>query len=137
MRLWPSKRRARGSRWAGKDVTGLIPVRRVESTPDLEREGCDVLLLPRFRSGPAARWIQPRLRPERAHIRVRLDPHGTFVWRCVDGRTTVGEIIARFEAAHPDQNEVPGRVWMFLTAMERNGLVGFHGEAGHVDARSA
>jgi hypothetical protein len=44
-----------------------------------------VLLVPRFRRGPLARWLQPRLK--RPHIRVKLDEIGSFAWRCMDGNT--------------------------------------------------
>ena len=136
MRFW-QRLSGRGARWAGKDVTGLIPVRKVDSSSDADPDGNEVLLVPRFRSGLSARWLQPRLRPERAHVRVRLDAQGSFVWRCMDGTTPVGDIISRFEAAFPDQAEIPGRVWMFLTAMEQHGLVRFDGEAKPVENESS
>jgi len=49
-----------------------------------------VLLIPRFRKGLLAKWLQPRLR--RPYIRVSLDEMGSFVWRCCDGKTTFASI---------------------------------------------
>lgn len=53
-------------------------------------EGGAVLLVPRFRSGPLARWLQPRLKNK--HMRVKLDEIGSFAWKHFDGRTTVAAI---------------------------------------------
>lgn len=50
-----------------------------------------VLLVPRFRKGPLAKWLQPRLK--RPHIRVKLDKIGSFVWKRVDGSTSFDTIV--------------------------------------------
>ncbi len=126
-RLLPSRRRS--SPWAGKDVSALVPVRLVDSraTEDPDR---DELLVPRFRGGLAARWLQPRLPEERAHVRVRLDPRGTFLWRRVDGRTCIGELVGAFVAAFPDDaRDAADRVWLFLVTLQRNGFIAFAGRA--------
>ena len=54
-------------------------------------EGGAVLLVPRFRWGPLARWLQPRLRNK--HIRVKLDEIGSFAWRRFDGKTRFADIV--------------------------------------------
>lgn len=124
----PWRRRRRASPWAGRDVSALVPVPRVASRP--RDDGHLELLLPRFRSGPAARWLQPRLRPDRAHIRVRLDALGSFVWRQLDGRTPVGAVAARFAAAFPDEPDGTARVWAFLETAYREGLLELREAAG-------
>jgi hypothetical protein len=53
-------------------------------------EGGAVLLVPRFRRGPLAKWLQPKLRNK--HIRVKLDEIGSFVWRRFDGKTRFADI---------------------------------------------
>jgi hypothetical protein len=50
-----------------------------------------VLLVPRFRKGPLAKWLQPKLR--RPHIRVKLDKIGSFVWKRVDGSKPFASIV--------------------------------------------
>lgn len=42
-----------------------------------------ILLVPRFRKGPLAKWLQPRLK--RPFMRVKLDEIGSFVWKSCDG----------------------------------------------------
>jgi len=54
-------------------------------------EGMAVLLVPRFRSGPFAKWLQPRLK--RPHIRVKLDQVGSFVWKRLDGQTQFTSVV--------------------------------------------
>lgn len=59
-------------------------------------EGGAVLLVPRFRRGPFAWWLQPRLRNK--HIRVKLDEIGSFVWRQFDGRRRFDEIVSAMQS---------------------------------------
>ena len=117
--------RRRPSRWEGVDVLALRPLPLVESRV---RDGGDLLelLAPRFMSGPLGRWLQPRLRPERAHVRVLLDARGTAVWSFLDGRRNVGEVMRAYVAVHPDDAEQASeRVWLFLAALERQRFVRF------------
>lgn len=53
-------------------------------------DGGAVLLVPRFRKGPLARWLQPKLK--RPNMRVKLDEIGSFAWRRMDGETPFGAI---------------------------------------------
>jgi len=85
-----------------------------------------VLLEPRFRRGPFARWLQSRLPPERAHVEVRLEAFGSTIWRLLDGRRNLADIMRGFVAAHPDQAEQASeRVWIYLQELERHGFVSF------------
>lgn len=58
--------------------------------------GGAVLLVPRFRRGPLARWLQPRLRNK--CIRVKLDEIGSFAWRRFDGRTRFQDIVSAMQS---------------------------------------
>jgi hypothetical protein len=119
---WWSRRR---SRWAGIDFLSLQPEHCVEYQEDAT-EGRVVLLVPRFRSGLLARWLQPRLRPERAHFRVTLEDRGSWIWRQCDGQRTVGEMVADFNTAFPDETEqVAERVCQFLYQLSANEFVTF------------
>lgn len=75
-----------------------------------DNEGsCAVLLVPRFRQGPLAKWIQPRLK--RPHIRVKLDAIGSFVWRRMDGQKTFGQMLGEMrtefgEAVEPAKDRL-------------------------------
>lgn len=115
----------RRSRWEGVDFGALQP----EQCVDFQEDGDDApvtLLVPRFRSGPLARWLQPRLRPERAHIRVSLENRGSWVWRQCDGQRTVVEIAADFTRAFPtEQDQIEKRICQYLYQLEDNGFIRF------------
>ncbi len=49
-----------------------------------------VLLVPKFRKGPLAKWLQPRLR--KPYIHLKLDDIGSFAWKRFDGQTTFDQI---------------------------------------------
>lgn len=66
-------------------------------------EGRAVLLVPRFRRGPLARWLQPRMK--RPHIRVKLDEIGSFAWRHMDGRTRFSQIVDEMREHFGDRIE--------------------------------
>ena len=117
--------RSREPDWAGKDVGPWRPRRLVA----FEQNGDDEplqLLVPRFRSWPFSRLLQPSLRPERAYVRVSLDPRGAALWKAMDGETTVGDLIAFFQDAFPgDAEQAADRVWIFLPAMKRHRFLAF------------
>ncbi|MBN1282511.1 MAG: PqqD family protein [Proteobacteria bacterium] len=81
-----------------------------------------VLLVPRFRRGPLARWLQPRLK--RPHMRVKLDDLGTFVWRRLDGNTPFDEIAKAMEG-HFGERAAPAdqRLKAFFTILHKDRFV--------------
>lgn len=78
-----------------------------------------VLLVPRFRRGPLARWLQPRLK--RPYIHVKLDTIGSFVWKLCDGKTTFGEIAQAMRQEFKEQAEpAEERLQKFLIILQKN-----------------
>jgi len=62
---------------------------------------------------------------------VELDAVGTFVWRMINGRTTVGEIGAALAARYQlNADEARLAVAEFLRQLGRRGAVGFVGPGG-------
>ena len=57
-----------------------------EGDPD----GRVVLLVPRFRKGILAKWLQPRMKSP--FMRVKLDKIGSFIWKNIDGSKNFGNI---------------------------------------------
>jgi len=109
----------------GERILELVPRTLVEAreTP-IDGASLVVLLEPRFHRGPLARWLQSRLPPERAHVEVRLEAFGSTIWRLLDGRRNLAEIMRAFVAAHPDQaDQASERVWIYLQELERHGFV--------------
>ncbi|MBA4378501.1 MAG: hypothetical protein C0395_07595 [Gemmatimonas sp.] len=114
----------------GERILELVPRTLVDAreTP-IDGASLVVLLEPRFHRGPLARWLQSRLPPERAHVEVRLEAFGSTIWRLLDGRRSLAEIMRAFVAAHPDQaDQASERVWIFLQELERHGFVSLQQE---------
>ncbi len=80
------------------------------------------ILVPRFR-GRLGRGFC-RVVGVAQGIRVNLDSYGTFVWLCMDGRTTVREIGAQLREEFGEGVEpLYERLAHFLSLLERNGLI--------------
>ena len=105
----------------------VVPRRTIgwEDGPD----GGAVLLVPRFRRGPLARWLQPRLK--RPYIRVKLDEIGSFAWRKMDGSTSFASIVEAMKKEFQDRvNPAEDRLSKFLTILYRNKFVQLYKPSG-------
>ena len=71
----------------GKNLLELVPARNQDFEIDGEKV---IILLPKFRSGLAKRFIQPRLK--RKNFRIQLDEIGSAFWQQMDGKRNVQEI---------------------------------------------
>ncbi len=92
-------------------------------------DGGAVLLVPRFRKGPLARWLQPKLR--RPHIRVRLDEFGSFVWRTLDGGTPFQQVVEAMRTHFGEKIEpADERLQKFLTILVKDKFVELFKPAG-------
>ena len=102
-------------RWHNVVITRTI---EWEDGPD----GGAVLLVPRFRKGPLAKWLQPKLR--RPHIRVKLDEIGSFAWRRMDGKTPFSELVTAMKDHFGERVEpADERLKKFLTILYRDKFV--------------
>ncbi len=98
----------------------LVPEPLVLS--ELDPDGRVVLLVPRFRSGPLARWLLPRL--SKPHVRVRLDELGSYVWQRCDGATSLGDIERGMAERFGAELELPGeRLGLFVGQLDRSKLL--------------
>ena len=78
-----------------------------------------VLLVPRFRWGPLAKWLQPRLK--KPHIHVKLDDIGSFVWKRCDGKSTYSEIAKAMREEFGQKTEpAEERLKAFLLLLQKN-----------------
>jgi hypothetical protein len=85
-------------------------------------DGGAVLLVPRFRKGPLAKWLQPKLK--RPHIKVKLDEIGTFAWRRMDGKTPFCDLVAAMKDHFGERVEpADERLKKFLTILYRDKFV--------------
>ena len=87
-------------------------------------DGIIRLLEPRFKDRLLGRFLQPLLPRERAHVKVALDAQGSDIWRAIDGRTRIAELVRMFVERYPDDTEqAPERVWRYLAVMEHHGFI--------------
>lgn len=114
----------RKSRWTGVDFMTLVPARLAETTET--DDGGIVILMPRFAGTIYARWLQPLVRREKKYIRVPLDERGSYLWRRIDGRRTVGDLVTGFVAAFPaDTEQAATRVCQYLYNLADNRFIRF------------
>lgn len=81
------------------------------------------ILVPRFGNGRVGRFFSSRL--SRPNIRVKLDEHGSYLWKRCDGNTTVADL------AQAMQQQFGGelvswynRISDYLNTLERGDLLG-------------
>lgn len=85
-------------------------------------EGGAVLLVPRFRKGPLAKWLQPKLK--RPHIRVKLDEIGSFAWHMMDGSTPFHELVRAMKEHFGEKVEpADERLKKFMTLLYKEKFV--------------
>ena len=107
----------RKSRWQGVDYLELVPRRRYGSEEDAAM-GRTVVLMPRYTDPLFGRFLQPRLGPDKAHIRVPLEERGALLWPLIDGTRTVRELAGAVRDGFPeDADRGEERVSMYLHAM--------------------
>lgn len=109
------------------NVLELAPVRLAESD---EVEGRVVLTRPT----PGTRGLRgaiDRLLNALSAKRIRLDEHGSFVWRLLDGRRTVGEIARLLREEYGESVEpAEERAGKLVQVMYREGLVTYPAAKG-------
>lgn len=93
-----------------------------------------VLLVPKFRSGFLARWVQPRL--SRPYYRVKLDAYGSFIWNACDGNRTVSEIADVMKDKFKENLEsLYDRIGKFVRRLDESKFVLIDGKPQDVGAK--
>lgn len=82
----------------------------------------DVVVVTRPRRAGVKAWLQRLLAPPR----MRLDDRGSFVWRRLDGTTTVAAVIDEMRAEIGGE-DLEQRVGHFVRALRAEGLVAYPG----------
>ncbi|MCC8188579.1 MAG: PqqD family peptide modification chaperone [Bacteroides sp.] len=100
----------------------VIPYRNERIS--VAREGeCIRLGIPRFKR----QWMQRFLLPKgmSPFVHVTLEEHGTEVWELIDGKRTVGEIIALLGDYFQHQEGYDARVTAYITQLRKDNLIGY------------
>jgi hypothetical protein len=116
---------SRDEQLEGVNLLDLAPVRVAEWE---ERDGLVVLARP-VPQGRGLRGLAARFSSSLAPRSLRLDAMGSFVWRRLDGATTVATIVAAMEDELGGE-QLAERVGMFVRALRRDGFVAYPGWDG-------
>jgi hypothetical protein len=105
----------------------LVPVRQYRW--EEQADGRITVLIPKFTGRFTRRWLMPLL--ARPHVRLRLDELGSFVWRELDGDTTVGGLVARVHGRFGGEPaDARARVSSFVRQLARTTAVTFLAPTG-------
>lgn len=107
-----------------RNLLEVIPQRNGQVVTEEEGDGV-VLALPRFKNA----WMQKHLIPRSIspYVRVTLEEHGSAVWKLVDGKRTVGEIIEELAGHFNHEDGYESRIASFIMQMGKDGLIRFTG----------
>lgn len=112
-------------KFSGVDFMTLVPKARVNHEIDPEAEKV-VLLVPRYTDPIFGRVIQPYLGENKRFIRLPLDSRGSWIWRHMDGKRSVSQMVAAFSEEFPaDNKDVPERLSGYLYNMWENKFLVF------------
>lgn len=100
------------------NLLDTVPVRSEHVKTEYEGE-CAILALPRFKQA----WMRRLYKGALSTVRVQLEEHGTAVWQLIDGKRTVGEIIALLAPHFDGEENYATRVTLYLMRMHKDGLI--------------
>ena len=102
------------------NLLDAVPVQCGHITTEWEGESV-VLAFPRFKYEWMRRFLLPKgMSPD---IHVTLEEHGTAVWRLIDGRRTVQEIILLLAGHFQDEENYPSRVTAYIIQLQKDGFI--------------
>jgi len=113
-----------------KNYLTMVPSRIVKEFAD--EDGKVTLLIPKFKK----KWIGKVLIPKRKshHFRIHLDELGSHVWRTINGKLTVEEIILKINNLTLEDKpleHIEERITMFLTDLYKRKYIVFVESVGH------
>lgn len=102
------------------NLLDVVPVRCGHIATTWEGEYA-VLSFPRFKYGWMRRFLLPK--GMSADVHVTLEEHGTAVWRLIDGRRTVQEIIALLAGHFQGEDYYSSRIAAYIMQLHKDGLI--------------
>lgn len=102
------------------NLLDTVPVQCGHITTEWEREYA-ILSFPRFKYDWMRRFLLPKSMS--ADIHVKLEEHGTAVWRLIDGNRTVQEIISLLTDHFQNEDNYPSRVTTYIMQLQKDGFI--------------
>lgn len=105
------------------NLLDVIPFREERIMAEKDGNLC-VLALPRFKNA----WIRKHLIPKNIspYIRVTLEEHGSAVWKLIDGKRTVREIILESGEHFGYEENYDVRVTNFIIQLRKDKLIRYY-----------
>ena len=121
------KKNIDGSQLTKSKALTLTPVKNIESSEVTLNSGVVVIRYPVTMRPWMAKWIQ-RFKgpsPQIGSRKLQLDNLGTEVWKMIDGKRTVRDIVDAFAETHQlEDREAEMAVTQFLRDLGKRGLIG-------------
>lgn len=106
------------------NLLDTVPVRSALIITESGPDGHVVLVSPRFRKAWMQRlFVHLVAHGRSAHARIPLEEHGSAVWRLIDGRRTVSNIILCLADHFPQGEEYAPRVCAYIAQLYRDGFI--------------
>ena len=105
----------------------LIPVKNIESSEEILNSGVVVIRYPVTMRPWIAKWVQrfKEPSPQIGSRKLQLDSLGTEVWKMIDGKRSVRDIVDTFAETHQlEGREAEMAVTQFLRNLGKRGLIG-------------
>ena len=83
-------------------------------------DGCLTLVYQRFPYAWMARLFSRWFSPQ---IHVPLEQYGTEVWQLMDGVRTTEEVIRGVVLLHPEEQDFPQRLAMYISKLHQDGFI--------------
>lgn len=122
-----SKKNPSASQLTKSKALTLTPVKNIESSEMTLDSGVVVIHYPVTMRPWMAKWVQ-RVKgtsPQTGSRKLQLDTLGTQVWKMIDGKRTVLDIVNAFAKTHQlESREAETAVTQFLRDLGKRGLIG-------------
>jgi hypothetical protein len=103
-----------------KNLFDMIPVISEHITTEYEGE-LVVIAFPRFRSKFMLKYFVPRNRSP--IIRIRLEEHGTALWKLIDGKRTANELVELLAEHFQHEENYAYRIATYIQQLQKQGFV--------------
>lgn len=129
------KRRPKPSKMSREQSLAMKPMQLVEATLALDEAGNGKLAVP-VRPTRVARWL---VRDTDGRTKTfELDPVGVFVWKQIDGKTSVEQLIRRIGKQYNlDLRQAEASTTAFLKTLMQKGLIGMPVEPVNLQEKKA
>lgn len=105
------------------NILDVIPLRKDNISTFIAEDGKVTLGILRFKS----KWINKYFMPKRIspEIHVPLDIYGSEVWKTIDGKHSISDIIELVRLIYPDEIGLDERIITYLYRLRHDKLIDF------------